>query len=323
MVKRVLVTGITGQDGSYLAERCIAQGSEVIGVVRDLTRARLVPSLRGRIELVAWDFADGSTLERIIAEKEVCEIYNFAAFSSGERMFDQPVEVGRVNGLSVAVILESIRKTGGFVRFCQASSSEMFGNAREIPQSEATPFSPRTPYGAAKLYAHTMVDVYRRNYGLFACSAILFNHESPRRGINFVTRKVTHAAAAIKRGKAKELTLYTLEARRDWGFAGDYVEAMRLMLAQERPEDYVIATGVTHSARELCQHAFGYLGLDYREYVRVEARGDRVPELVQLVGDATKARTQLRWTPDVDFEALIKMMVDAELETIDNTASQD
>lgn len=322
-MKTALITGVTGQDGSYMAERLIAQGAQVVGVVRDPAQARLIPSLQDRVDLVRWDFSEAEAIQTIIVEKGISEIYNFAAFSSGEGMFDHPVEIARVNGVSVAIILEAIHKIDSSIRFCQASSSEMFGNASESPQSEATPFNPRTPYGAAKLYAHSMVNVYRRNFGLFACSAILFNHESPRRGLNFVTRKVARAAAAIKRDKAKELTLYTLDARRDWGFAGDYVEAMRLMLMQERPEDYVIATGVTHSARELCEHAFGYLGLDYRDYVRVEARGDRAPELVQLVGDATKAWTQLRWAPNVDFEALIKMMVDAELETIDKSASQD
>jgi GDPmannose 4,6-dehydratase len=194
----------------------------------------------------------------------------------------------------------------------------MFGNARESPQSEQTPFHPRTPYGAAKLYAHSMIDVYRKRYGLFACSAILFNHESPRRGLNFVTRKVTRAAAAIKLGRTKGLTLGTLDSRRDWGFAGDYVRAMQLMLNHSQPDDYVVATGITHSIRELSECAFGYLGLDYKDFVQIENNSNRVPESVQLVGDATKAQTQLGWVPQVDFQALIKMMVDSELECLNN-----
>ena len=315
-MKRALITGVTGQDGSYLAERLVAQGVQVVGVVRDPAQARLIPSLQDRIDLVRWDFSEAEAIQTILAEKGISEIYNFAAFSSGEGMFDHPAEIARINGVSVAIILEAIHKIDSSIRFCQASSSEMFGNASESPQSESTPFSPRTPYGAAKLYAHSMVKVYRSNFGLFACSAILFNHESPRRGLNFITRKVTHAAAAIKQGFARELVLETLDSKRDWGFAGDYVEAMQLMLEHSQPDDYVVATGVTHSVRELCASAFGYLGLDYAKYVQVESRRGRAPELVQLVGDASKARDRLMWKPKVDFESLIRMMVDADLELV-------
>lgn len=319
-MKRALITGVTGQDGSYLAERLIAQGAQVVGVVRNPSQARLVSSLQGRVDLVRWDFREPEAIEAIIAEKGISEIYNFAAFSSGEGMFDHPVEIARINGVSVAIILEAIHKIDLSIRFCQASSSEMFGNASESPQSESTPFNPRTPYGAAKLYAHSMVNVYRRNFGLFACSAILFNHESPRRGLNFITRKVTRAAAAIKRGYAHQLVLESLDSKRDWGFAGDYVEAMQRMLEHPRPDDYVIGTGIIHSVRDLCACAFGYLGLDYNKHVRVEPRLGRAPELVQLVGDTSKARAELKWRPRVAFEPLIRMMVDADMELLATTA---
>ena len=312
-MKTALITGITGQDGSYMAEQLIAQGMKVIGVVRDPTRARVMPSLQGRIDLVDWDFSDSKRIQAIISERDISEIYNFAAFSSGRGMFDYPEEIGRVNGLAVTAILEAMRKVNPSARFCQASSSEMFGNTSESPQSERSPLNPRTPYGAAKLYAHSMVNVYRSNFGMFVCSAILFNHESPRRGFQFISRKVTRCAAAIKRGCATELVLETLDARRDWGFAGDYVEAMQRMLRHSKPDDYVIATGVTHSVRDLCACAFGHLGLDYAKYVRVEPRFGRAPELVQLVGDASKARVELKWKPTVEFDTLIRMMVDADM----------
>jgi GDPmannose 4,6-dehydratase len=286
--------------------------------VRDPRTAQLIPALKNHIELIQWDASNEKSIEEALGVNSIDQIYNFAAFSSGEGMFEYPVEIGKVNGLAVAYILEAIRKANPLIRFCQASSSEMFGNARESPQSEQTPFHPRTPYGAAKLYAHSMIDVYRKRYGLFACSAILFNHESPRRGLNFVTRKVTRAAAAIKLGRTKGLTLGTLDSRRDWGFAGDYVRAMQLMLNHSQPDDYVVATGITHSIRELCECAFGYLSLDYKDFVRIESNSNRVPESVQLVGNATKAQTQLGWVPQVDFQALIKMMVDSELECLNN-----
>lgn len=317
-MRTVLISGVTGQDGSYLAELLVEQGVRVLGGVRDPRKAHLIPALQDRIELVGWDINDVQATEDVLATNRVDEVYNFAAFSSGEGMFEHPIEIGKVNGLGVVCILEAIRKVNPSIRFCQASSSEMFGNADESPQSESTPFRPRTPYGAAKLFAHSMIHIYRQRHGLFACSAILFNHESPRRGLGFVTRKVARAAAAIKRGYAAEFSLGTLDARRDWGFAGDYVEAMQLMLGHRLPDDYVVATGVTHSIRELCECAFSYVDLDYKDFVRIESDGYRVPESIQLVGDATKARTHLGWQPKVDFRTLIQMMVDSELEHINN-----
>lgn len=308
-----LITGITGQDGSYLAEILLEEGKEVLGSVRDINTAQIIPSLRDKVRLVQMDLGDADSINKILSEHDIDEIYNFAAFSSGEGMFKQPVEIGKINGLGVAQILDSIQRIKPSIRFCQASSSEMFGNTDESPQNEQTAFRPRTPYGAAKLYAHTMIDIYRKKYNVFACSAILFNHESPRRGMNFVTRKVAHAAAAIKLGMANKLTLGTLDTRRDWGYAKDYVKAMRLMLQQKEPDDFVIATGRTHSIRELCECAFGYLGMDYREFVTVTVDDSRAPETVQLVGDAKKAKKELGWEPEVEFDDLVKMMVEAEL----------
>lgn len=308
-----LITGITGQDGSYLAELLVHQGVRVIGAVRDIEGPSLLPALKDRIELIRWDANDVLSMEQTLIANNVDEVYNFAAFSSGEGMFDHPVEIGELNGLSVTCILEAIRKVKPLIRFCQASSSEIFGNALENPQSEQTSFHPRTPYGAAKLYAHSMIDIYRQKYGIFACSAILFNHESPRRGLNFVTRKVARAAARIRVGLEDELTLGTLEARRDWGFAGDYVRAMQLMLKHSKADDYVVATGVTHSVRDLCECAFGYLGLDFRNFVRLEAHTGRAMESIELVGNSAKAEAQLGWKPQVSFRDLIEMMVDSEL----------
>ena len=253
-----LITGITGQDGSYLAEQLLAKGCRVIGAVRNTenAKARLPAALKSDAELVAWDMLDQKRMTEVLAEYRPAEIYNFAAYSSGAGMFDDPVGIGEVNGLAVARMLEAIRAVDVNIRFCQASSREIFGEAVESPQIESTPVNPRSPYGAAKLYADAMIRIYRQRYGLFACSAILFNHESPRRGLAFVTRKITHEAAKIKLGLAKELHLGNLDAQRDWGFSGDYVRAMWLMLQQEYADDYVVATGKAHSVRELCDLAF-------------------------------------------------------------------
>lgn len=311
-MRTALITGVSGQDGSYLAELLLDEGMQVLGS----DRTSLPTSIQERVCLVQWDLLDTESMRHTLKEHPVDEIYNFAAFSSGEGMFAQPVEMGEINGLAVARILEAIRQTNPAIRFCQASSSEMFGHAKETPQHEGSAFHPRTPYGSAKLYAHTMIDIYRRQHGLFACSAILFNHESPRRGPNFVTRKVAHAAAAIKLGLQEKLTLGTLDARRDWGFAKDYVNAMRLMLRRENPDDYVIATGITHSIGDLCDYAFGHLGLDYRLYVEVHADTSRAPESIQLVGDASRAKKVLGWRASIDFRGLIAMMVDQELELL-------
>lgn len=315
-MKTALITGIAGQDGSYLAELLLDKGYRIVGAVMDVQRdSTLLPSsLMSRVELVEWDMLNREIeITDILSRYKPGEVYNYAAYSSGAAMFDDPVGIGEVNGLAVTRILEAIRQADMNIRFCQASSSEMFGDAVESPQSEETPFQPRSPYGAAKLYAHSMIRIYRRQYGLFACSAILFNHESPRRGLGFVTRKIAHEAAKIKLGLANELRLGNLDARRDWGFAGDYVRAMWLMLQQPNAEDYVVATGETHSVRELCEIAFGHLGLDYRDYVRQDAAAYRPTESVQLVGNSDRARKQLGWVPEVGFREMVSMMVDADM----------
>lgn len=315
MIKTALITGITGQDGSYLAELLLTKGYRVVGAVRNIKNANeVLPSaLRQSVELVVWDMLDQCRMAEILAEYRSTEIYNLAAYSSGTGMFNDAVDIGEVNGLAVARILDAIRTVDANIRFCQASSSEMFGNSLESPQSEATPFRPRTPYGAAKLYAHSMIQIYRQHYGLYGCSAILFNHESPRRGLGFVTRKITHAVAKIKLGLVNELCLGNLDARRDWGFAGDYVRAMWLMLQHPDADDYVVATGETHSVRELCEIAFGHFNLDYRDYVREDSASYRPIESVQLVGNSKKARNQLGWIPEIGFHEMVSRMVGADL----------
>lgn len=314
-MKSALITGIFGQDGSYLAELMLAKGYRVTGIanIGQKVSDKLIPSLADRVEVVEWDMNNPAGISDILLHFEPVEVYNYAAYSSGAGMFDDPASIGQINGLAVARILEAIRQVNKKIRFCQASSSEMFGEATETPQSEKTPFNPRSPYGAAKLYAHSMIRIYRQRYGLFACSAILFNHESPRRGLNFVTRKIVQEAVKIKLGLANELALGNLDACRDWGFAGDYVRAMWLMLQQPDADDYVVATGKTHSVRQFCDVAFGYLGLDYRNYVRLDAGAYREAESTQLVGNPEKARKQLKWAPEVGFEQMVKMMVDADL----------
>ena len=314
-MKTALVTGVTGQDGSYLAELLIAKGYRVVGAVRDVQLAveSLPSALVSRVELVVWDVLDQRRMVDVLSRYRPQEVYNFAAYSSGAGMYDDPVAIGEVNGLAVVRTLEAVREVDANIRFCQASSSEMFGEATESPQSEETPFHPRSPYGAAKLYAHSMIRIYRQRYGLFACSAILFNHESPRRGLGFVTRKITHEVASIKLGLTNELCLGSLDARRDWGFAGDYMRAMWLMLQSAQADDYVLATGETHSVREFCECAFGYLGLDYRDYVREGSAAYRPVEVVQLIGKAEKARRCLNWVPELGFRELVSMMVDGDL----------
>ncbi len=314
-MKTALITGVTGQDGSYLAELLIAKGYRVVGAVRDVQLAveSLPSTLVSRVELVVWDVLDQRRMVDVLSRYRPQEVYNFAAYSSGAGMYDDPVAIGEVNGLAVARMLEAVREVDASIRFCQASSSEMFGEATESPQSEETPFHPRSPYGAAKLYAHSLIRSYRQRYGLFACSAILFNHESPRRGLGFVTRKITHEVASIKLGLTNELCLGSLDARRDWGFAGDYMRAMWLMLQSAQADDYVLATGETHSVREFCECAFGYLGLDYRDYVREGSATYRPVEVVQLIGKAEKARRCLSWVPELGFRELVSMMVDGDL----------
>jgi GDPmannose 4,6-dehydratase len=315
-----LITGVTGQDGSYMAELLISKGYRVVGVVRDIKSSLELPvsGLANNVELVSWDMLDHNRLIEVLEKYQPKEIYNFAAYSSGSGMFDNPVGIGDINGLAISRILEAIRVVDESIRFCQASSSEMFGNAYNSPQSEETPFRPRTPYGAAKLYAHSMTGIYRQHYGLFGCSAILFNHESPRRGLNFVTRKITHEAAKIKLGLSSKLYLGNLDSYRDWGFAGDYVRAMWMMLQHQTADDYVVSTDKTHSVRNLCEIVFNYLGLNYNDYVQMNKVIYRPDENVQLVGDSTKIRAELNWSPEVEFKEMLSLMVDSDLALLRN-----
>ncbi|MEZ4387828.1 MAG: GDP-mannose 4,6-dehydratase [Candidatus Krumholzibacteriia bacterium] len=314
MVK-ALITGITGQDGSYLADLLLAKGYQVWGMVRRSSTETFerIDHLRDRIELVQADLLDPSSLVQMLRETEPDEIYNLAAQSFVPTSWSQPVLTGEFTGLGVVRMLEAVRAVCPGARFYQASSSEMFGKVREVPQTELTPFHPRSPYAVAKTYGHYITVNYRESYDLFAVSGILFNHESPRRGREFVTRKITDGVARIKLGLAKDLRLGTLDAQRDWGFAGDYVKAMWAMLQQDTPEDYVIATGETHSVREFLEIAFDHVNLHWQDYVVQDPRFMRPAEVDQLVGDATKARTRLGWTPSVSFDALVRMMVDADL----------
>jgi GDPmannose 4,6-dehydratase len=310
-----LITGITGQDGSYLAELLLAKGYRVFGVVRrsSTTPYERIAHLVDRVELLSADLLDQHSLVDALAACAPDEVYNLAAQSFVQTSWNQPVLTGEFTGLGVTRALEAVRKAAPGARFYQASSSEMFGKVVESPQSENTAFYPRSPYGVAKVYGHWITVNYRESYGLFAVSGILFNHESPRRGLEFVTRKVTDAVARIKLGLAHEVRLGNLDARRDWGFAGDYVDAMWRMLQQDRAEDFVIGTGRTHSVRQLCEVAFGAAGLDYRDYVKQDERFFRPAEVDLLVADPQKANTQLGWKPHVSFEELIAMMVDADL----------
>ena len=313
-----LITGIGGQDGSYLSELLLSKGYRVVGTVPDNDPANIdrIRHLLDRIKIVQDDLLDQERIENVIDDHRPEEVYNFAANSVLAASFHQPILATMVLAMGVTRILEAIRKVTPETRFFQASSSEMFGKPVEVPQSETTPFHPRNPYGVSKVYGHLMAMTYRENYGLYACSGILYNHESPRRSPEFVTRKITRAAAMIKLGLSKELRLGNLDARRDWGFAGDYVRAMWLMLQQPQPDDYVLATGETHSVRDLCEEAFSHLGLDYREYVVLEAESFRAPETAQLVGNPGKARRVLSWKPEVSFRDIVRMMVDADLEAL-------
>jgi GDPmannose 4,6-dehydratase len=314
-MKTALITGIAGQDGYYLSTFLLRKGYRVIGTTRDVeSAARHLAHMQIKgVELVCWDLLNPRGILEPLSHYRPSELYNLAGYSSGAGMYDESCLMGQVNGNAVACILEAIREVDTSIRFCQASSSEMFGDAIESPQSEETPFRPRSPYGAAKAYAHYMINIYRRRYALFACSAILFNHESPHRRVEFVTRKITHTASRIKLGLAKELLLGNLNARRDWGFAGDYVHAMWLALQQPRAEDYVVSTGETHSVREFCQCAFDHVGLDYRQYIHEDAVAYRPDESMQLVGNSKKAKVQLGWLPQVGFRKLVEMMVEADL----------
>ncbi|HYN88003.1 MAG TPA: GDP-mannose 4,6-dehydratase, partial [Ardenticatenaceae bacterium] len=316
--KTALITGITGQDGSYLAEFLLDQGYRVLGMVRRTSTINFerIKSFQDRIELVHGDLLDLSSMLDILREFRPAEVYNLAAQSFVPTSWRQPVLTGEFTALGVTRLLEAVRMVDPTIRFYQASSSEMFGKVQEVPQRETTPFYPRSPYGVAKVYGHWITVNYRESYGLYACSGILFNHESPRRGLEFVTHKVTNGVAAIKLGLAEELRLGNLEARRDGGYAGDYVRAMWQMLQQDEPDDYVVATGETHSVREFCEIAFDYVGLDYKDYVVVDEAYFRPAEVDLLVGDPSKAGRVLGWEPSVSFEELIRMMVDADLEAL-------
>lgn len=316
MTKTALITGITGQDGSYLAELLLEKGYRVVGVVRrsSTTPYERIAHLVDRIELVSADLLDQTSLTDAVHEYQPDEIYNLAAQSFVQTSWNQPVLTGEFTALGVTRMLEAMKKAAPKARFYQASSSEMFGKVVESPQRETTPFYPRSPYGVAKVYGHWITVNYRESFNLYAVSGILFNHESPRRGLEFVTRKVTDAVARIKVGLAKELRLGNLDARRDWGFAGDYVDAMWRMLQVDEPDDFVIGTGHTCSVRDLCQTAFNYVGLDYEEFVIQDQKFFRPAEVDLLVGDASKARERLGWSPAVSFQQLVHMMVDADLE---------
>jgi GDPmannose 4,6-dehydratase len=315
-MKTALITGVTGQDGSYLAELLLEKGYRVVGVVRRSSTENFerIAHLRDRIELVQADLLDQYSLIEAVRNAAPAEIYNLAAMSFVPTSWNQPVLTGEFTALGVTRILEAVRSVDPAIRFYQASSSEMFGKVRETPQTEDTPFYPRSPYGVAKVYGHYITVNYRESYDLFAVSGILFNHESPRRGLEFVTRKVTNAVARIKNGLEKELRMGNLDARRDWGFAGDYVDAMWRMLQQDEADDYVVATGETHSVRELVEVAFGHVGLDWEKYVVQDPRFYRPAEVDLLVGDPRKARERLGWTPAITFDGLVRMMVDADME---------
>jgi len=318
MAKRALITGITGQDGSYLAELLLEQGYEVFGMVRRSSAPNLwrIEHLLDRITLKPADLLDQLSIIRLIDEVRPQELYNLAAMSFVPASWDQPMLTGEYNSQGVTRVLDAIRQVDLKIRFYQASSSEMFGKVLEVPQTEKTPFYPRSPYGVSKVFAHYITVNYRESYNMFAVSGMLFNHESPRRGLEFVTRKVTDLVARIKLGLADSLPIGNLEAHRDWGFAGDYVRAMWLMLQQEKADDYVIATGISHSVQDLVEIAFGRVGLDWQKYVRRDPALIRPAEVEHLRGDASKARAELGWTPRVDFKQLIEMMVDADLKRL-------
>jgi len=315
MAKRAIVTGITGQDGSYLAELLLEKGYEVIGVVRRSSSPNLwrIQHILDRVSLRPADLLDQLSLLRLIQDVKPHEIYNLAAMSFVPASWDQPLLTGDYNSMGVTRLLEAIRHVDTSIKLYQASSSEMYGRVREVPQTELTPFYPRSPYGVSKVFGHYITVNYRESYNMFAVSGILFNHESPRRGLEFVTRKVTDGVARIKLGLAEHLALGNLDACRDWGFAGDYVRAMWMMLQQDQADDYVIATGVSHSVRQLVETAFGHAGLEWEKHVRIDPAFLRPAEVDHLIGDASKAKRVLGWEPSVSFEGLVAMMVDADI----------
>ena len=316
--KRALITGITGQDGSYLAELLLEKDYEVFGLVRRSSTVNFerIGHLQDKIELISGDLLDQKSLVSALQTACPQEVYNLGAQSFVPVSWEQPMLTGEVTGLGVTRLLEAIRTCDETIRFYQASTSELFGKAQETPQNEQTAFYPRSPYGVSKLYAHWITINYRESYGLFACTGILFNHESPRRGREFVTRKITHGVARIKHGLDQELRLGNLDSRRDWGYAGDFVHAMWMMLQQDEPDDYVVATGTSRTIGEFCEVAFAHVGLDWRQYVVVDERFLRPAEVYTLLGDATKARKRLGWEPEVGFEEMVRQMVDWDLEQV-------
>lgn len=318
MAKKALITGITGQDGSYLADFLLGKGYDVYGMVRRSSMEKFdrIDHIKEKIHIEQADLLDQYSIIKLLEKVQPDEVYNLAAMSFVPTSWNQPVLTAEFTAVGVTRMLEAVRAVNHPIRFYQASSSEMFGKVKEIPQSETTPFHPRSPYGVAKVYGHFLTVNYRESYDIFAVSGILFNHESPRRGLEFVTRKATYNAAKIKLGLAKELRMGNLEAKRDWGYAGDYVKAMWLMLQQPDAEDYVIATGETHSVKELVETAFSYLDLDYKEFVVTDKRFMRPAEVDLLIGNNSKAKEKLGWEPDVNFEQLVKLMVDADLEML-------
>jgi len=318
--RTALITGVTGQDGSYLAEFLLAKGYQVIGMVRRSSTENFtrIEHIQDDITIVSGDLLDQGSLMSLLREYHPTEVYNLAAQSFVPTSWQQPVFTGEVTALGVTRMLEAIRAVDPTIRFYQASSSEMFGKVQQVPQTERTPFYPRSPYGVAKVYGHWITVNYRESFKLYACSGILFNHESPRRGLEFVTRKVTHAVAKIKLGMADHVSLGNLDSQRDWGYAGDYVRAMWLMLQQDSPDDYVVGTGETHSVQELCEVAFGHAGLDWREFVRQDARFMRPAEVDLLISDPSKAKAKLGWAPEVSFKQLIEMMVDADIALLEH-----
>ena len=324
MTRKALITGITGQDGSYLAEFLLAKGYEVYGMVRRTSTVHYerIQHIQDQLQLVQGDMGDQSSLITAISAVEPDEIYNLAAQSFVPISWNQPVFTGDITGLGVTRMLDAVRTVNPAIRFYQASSSEMFGKVREVPQTEATPFYPRSPYGVAKVYGHWITVNYRESYDLFTCSGILFNHESPRRGMEFVTRKVTYHAAKIKLELGNEIRIGNLDSKRDWGYAGDYVRAMWLMLQQDQPDDYVIATGKTHSVQRLLEVAFGHVGLNWCDYAVQDQRFMRPAEVDLLVGDPSKAKSTMGWAPQVSFDELIGMMVEADLKKLRDNPRQ-
>ena len=312
---KALITGITGQDGSYLAEFLLEKGYDVVGMLRRSSTVNFerISGIQDHIELAQGDLIDGASMVHVLREHEPDDIYNLAAQSFVQTSFGQPVLTGEITALGVTRLLDAIRLVQPEAKFYQASSSEMFGKAVEVPQNEKTSFHPRSPYGVAKAYGHWITVNYRESYDMFACSGILFNHESPRRGMEFVTRKITHGVARIKMGLQEELRLGNLDAQRDWGYAGDYVEAMWQMLSRETPKDYVISTDETHSVREFCEIAFGVVDLDWEQYVKIDPKYYRPAEVDLLIGDSSVARAELGWKPKTSFEEMVTMMVEADL----------